>query len=68
MFLFSFPSVLGEGECKQEFRNTKKNTQLKAEKTRAGKFVGVWGGGGGGAVHVHAGEPECLWECACTCM
>lgn len=38
MFLFSFPLFGEKGECKQEFRHTKKNTQPQAEKTRAGNF------------------------------
>lgn len=45
MLLFSFPPVWGKkkGECKQEFRHTKKNTQPQAEKTRAGNFWGEEG-------------------------
>lgn len=39
MFLFSFPLFGEKGECKQEFRYTKKNTQPQAEKTRDGNFL-----------------------------
>lgn len=43
MFLFSFALFGGKGECKQEFRHTKKNTQPQAEKTRTGTLVCVCG-------------------------
>lgn len=46
MFLFFFPLFGEKGECKQEFRHTKKNTQPQAKKTRAGSFCEDGGEGG----------------------
>lgn len=70
MFLFSFPLFGEKGECKQEFRYTKKNTQPQAEKTRAGNFWEKEGHLCAEGTHVCIAiwhEKERL-HCSCDCV